>query len=325
MKLQSARVRNFKLLRNIDLSFSTRQDVPLTVIRAENGSGKTSVLQALRWALYGTKGLDDPLVRLSPADWLDGEPCKISVEIDFSHTLVSTVGDHDLTKETRFILKREVIERPAGDLPNREPERISLYEKKETGSDPINAPEARLDQMLPSEMLDIFFTDGDAAMTFISPQLAETTKRDQVKEAIRSLLGLGLLEGVNKRIQAEQSSVNRKISKQAGSDELAVVSKSLQDAMDERTKLANDIESFNHQIENLDRKLSIVQRDLQRLLDAGNYEHLAHQQKTFQKQLEAAKEDDKQFKKRHQQLFENELVTTRPPDPGSDCPVYSGV
>ena len=40
MKLQSARVRNFKLLRNIDLSFSTRQDVPLTVIRAENGSGK---------------------------------------------------------------------------------------------------------------------------------------------------------------------------------------------------------------------------------------------------------------------------------------------
>ena len=197
----------------------------------------------------------------------------------------------------------------AGDLPNREPERISLYEKKETGSDPINAPEARLDQMLPSEMLDIFFTDGDAAMTFISPQLAETTKRDQVKEAIRSLLGLGLLEGVNKRIQAEQSSVNRKISKQAGSDELAVVSKSLQDAMDERTKLANDIERFNHQIENLDRKLSTVQRDLQRLLDAGNYEHLAHQQKTFQKQLEAAKEDDRQFKKRHQQLFENELLS----------------
>ena len=309
MKLQSACIRNFKLLRNIDLRFSTRQDAPLTVIRAENGSGKTSVLQALRWALYGNKGLDDPLVRLSPADWPDGEPCNTCIEINFSHTLVSTVGDHALTKETQFILKREVIERPAGDLPNREPERISLYEKKETGSDPINAPEARLAQMLPSEMLDIFFTDGDAAMTFISPQLAETTKRDQVKEAIRSLLGLGLLEGVNKRIQAEQSSVNRKISKQAGSDELAIVSKNLQDAMDSRTKLSSDIESFNHQIENLDRQLSIVQRDLQRLLDAGNYEHLAHQRKTFQNQLEAAKKEDKQFKKRHQQLFENDLLS----------------
>ena len=309
MRLQSARIRNFKLLRNIDFSFSTRQNAPLTVIRAENGSGKTSVLQALRWAFYGAKALDDLLVRISPADWPDGEPCTISVEIEFSHTLVSTVGDRALTKETRFVLKREVIERPTGDHPNREPESINLYEQKDSGSDPINASEARLDQMLPSEMLDIFFTDGDAAMTFISPQLAETTKRDQVKEAIRSLLGLGLLESVNKRIKTEQSGVNRKISKQAGSDELAGVSTKLQDAMDKRTELTEKINDLNHQIENLNRKLSNMQRDLQRALEAGNYEQLAHQRETYQKQLRLAEEDDRQLKKRHQQLFENELLS----------------
>ena len=146
-------------------------------------------------------------------------------------------------------------------------------------------------------------------MTFISPQLADTTKRDQVKEAIRSLLGLGLLEGVNKRILTEQSSVNRKISKQAGSYELADVSEKLQDKMDARTKLTNKIEGLNGQIEFLGRTLSSVQRDLQRLLEAGNYEHLAHQRITFKKQLEVAKEDDRQFKKRHQQLFENELLS----------------
>ncbi len=309
MKLQSARIRNFKLLRNIDLSFSIRQNAPLTVIRAENGSGKTSTLQALRWAFYGIKGLDDPSIRLSPADWPDGEPCTISVEIEFSHTLVSTVGDRALTQETRFVLKREIIERPTGDHPNRESERINLYEKKDTGSDPVNAPEARLNEMLPSEMLDIFFTDGDAAMTFISPQLAETTKKDQVKEAIRSLLGLGLLESVNERLKTERSRVRRKISKQAGSDDLANVSTKLQNAMDKRTELTEKIKDLNHQIENLNRKLSNVQRDLQRALEAGNYEHLAHQRETFQTQLEAAKDDDKQFKKRHQQLFENELLS----------------
>ena len=74
-------------------AFLLEQNAPLTVIRAENGSGKTSVLQALRWAFYGAKALDDLLVRISPADWPDGEPCTISVEIEFSHTLVSTVGD----------------------------------------------------------------------------------------------------------------------------------------------------------------------------------------------------------------------------------------
>ena len=69
MKIVAARIRNFKLLRAIDLAFGVERDLPLTVIRAENGSGKTSTLQALRWALYGKDVLDDSQVRLSPADW----------------------------------------------------------------------------------------------------------------------------------------------------------------------------------------------------------------------------------------------------------------
>ena len=315
MKLQGARIRNFKLLRNIDLDFSTREDTPLTVIRAENGSGKTSTLQALRWALYGAKGLEESSVRLSPADWSDSKACIISVEIDFSHTLVSVVGDRALTKETRYMLRREVVERPTGDIPNREQERINLYEKTDRGADPIEGPETRLAQMLPVEMLDIFFTDGDSALTFISAQLGETTKRDQVKEAIRSLLGLGLLESVSKRIKSGQSTVNRKLSRQTASTELADVSTNLQDAMDEQTEVAESVRDLHHQIENLNRKLSAVQRDLQRALEAGSYEQLAHQRETFQKQLKAAKEDDRQLKKRHQQLFEHELLSSGLLDP----------
>ena len=315
MRLQDARIRNFKLLRSVDLNFSARPSTPLTVIRAENGSGKTSTLQALRWALYGTKGLEEPSVRLSPADWPDGKPCTISVEMDFSHTLVSAVGDRTLTKETWFMLKREVVERPTGDLPNREQERISLYKKTDRGSDLIKGPEAQLAEMLPIEMLDIFFTDGDSALTFISAHLGETTKRDQVKEAIRSLLGLGLLESVGKRIKSGQSEVNRKISRQTSSDELADVSTRLQDARDEHSEVEESVGDLHKQIENLNRNLTAVQRELQRALEAGSYEQLAHQRDTFQKQRDAAEEDDKQLRKRHQQLFENELLSWSMLDP----------
>ncbi len=309
MKLQRTRIRNFKLLRKIDLDFSIRRDTPLTVIRAEPGSGKTSTLQALRWALYGAKGLEEPSVRLSPADWPDGKPCTISVEIDFSHTLISAVGGRALTKETRFMLKREVVECPSGDIPNREQERINLYEKTDSGSDPVKGPEARLTQMLPVEMLDIFFTDGDSALTFISAQLGETTKRDQVKEAIRSLLGLGLLENVSKRIKDGQSTVNRKISKQTASSELADVSTKLQDTRDKHTEVAELVGDFHRQIENLNRKLAMVQRDLQRALEAGSYEQLARQREAVQRRLKAAEKDNEQLKKRHQQLFENKLLS----------------
>ena len=39
------------------MEFSTDPEHPLTVIRAENGSGKTSLLYTVTWALFGAEGL----------------------------------------------------------------------------------------------------------------------------------------------------------------------------------------------------------------------------------------------------------------------------
>ena len=49
MRLSRVAIENFKLLEDVKLEFSTDAARPLTVIRAENGSGKTSVLYALLW------------------------------------------------------------------------------------------------------------------------------------------------------------------------------------------------------------------------------------------------------------------------------------
>ena len=92
MKLKSARIRNFKLLRDVRLDLSLSEERPLTVIRAENGSGKTSTLVALRWGLYGPDGLDDRSVRLSPASWPDGMDCEIEIQLDFSRTLYNQIA-----------------------------------------------------------------------------------------------------------------------------------------------------------------------------------------------------------------------------------------
>lgn len=309
MKIVAARIRNFKLLRDIDFSFSIDPNKPLTVIRAENGSGKTSTLQALRWALYGKEVLDDPLVRLSPADWPESDLCTISVEIDFIHTAVSKVGDETMTSETSYMLKREVGEKPEGDSPNRGQERVSLFEKTSAGAEPIEAAESRLSQMLPREMIDIFFTDGDAAMTFISPQLSDNTKRDKVKDAIRSLLGLDLLERVEKRISDTQSSVNRQITKDASSDKLASVTVEIEEKNEEREELTNTVSTLNEQIEDIERKLHNIDRELTRALEAGSYEQLAHQRESFQKQLNVAIDEEEKLKRSHQELFQNESLS----------------
>lgn len=309
MKIEAARIRNFKLLREIDLRFSIDPEKPLTVIRAENGSGKTSTLQALRWALYGKDALDEPLVRLSPADWPDSKLCTIAVEVDFVHTAVSSVDGQTITSETSYMLKREAGEKPEGDTPNRGQDRVILFEKTLAGAEPIAAAESRLAQMLPKEMIDIFFTDGDAAMTFISPQLSDNTRRDKVKEAIRSLLGLGLLERVKKRISDTQSVVNRRITKDTSSKGLADTTEEIEKKTNQKEELTNTVTTLNKQIEDIKRKLHTISRDLMRVLESGSYEQLAHQRENYQKHLDSALEEEEKLKREHQKLFQKENLS----------------
>ena len=71
MKLIRAEFENFRLLQSLILEFSTDSVKKLTVIRAENETGKTTILNGIQWALYGDealpgKGSD---YRLHPIDW----------------------------------------------------------------------------------------------------------------------------------------------------------------------------------------------------------------------------------------------------------------
>ena len=309
MKILSARIRNFKLLREIDLIFSVNPQKPLTIIRAENGSGKTSTLQALRWGLYGKDVLDDIHVRLSPADWPDNTKCTISVEIDFVHTAVSKVDDETMTTETIFSLKREVQEKPQGDYPNRGKERVILYEKTPAGAEEKTPAESWLAQMLPKEMIDIFFTDGDAAMSFISPQLSENTKRGKVQDAIRSLLGLELLEQVKKRITTTQLEVNKKINKATTSIELVDITNEIEEKTIRKAELSEKVNDLKKQIENVEKKFQIADRELIRALEAGSYDQLADQQETFREQLNQAIKEEEKLKLDHQELFKDKNLS----------------
>ena len=309
MKLITARIKNFKLLRDIKMEFSIDSEKPLTVIRAEVGSGKTSTLQALRWALYGKDVLDEPQVRLSPADWPDTEPCLITVEIDFVHSTVSYVEGTAMIATTNYMLKRQVEERPEGDVPNRGREIVSLFERKTAGSDPIKAAESRLAQMLPKEMIDIFFTDGDAAMTFISPQVSDKAKKDKVKAAIRSLLGLELLEGVERRISIVQSDINKKIINDTTSDKLKVVTEEIEKYTKQKNEHSESVTKLDGEIDSIERKLDAVTRELTKALEAGSYEQLSHQRKFYKNQLDQASEEEASLRQKHQELFESENLS----------------
>ena len=226
MKLKSANIRNFKLLREVDLDFSTDPNRPITVIRAENGSGKTSTLTALQWGFFGDEGLDASarMVRISPSDWPEGKRCEIRVQIDFTHTVYDEMGGELVPKHTNYRIVRTVNEIPKGEKDfAREQNQMHLFELTDSGSEELKGAEIRFGEMLPIEMKDVFFTDGDRAMNFVSPSLTKSTKQHQVKSAIRSLLGLSVLETVLDNIRKAATKFNKQLAEATGSAEAATV------------------------------------------------------------------------------------------------------
>ena len=145
MRLEHAHIENFKLLEDVKLDFSTDAAKPLTVVRAENGSGKTSLLYALLWAFYGSAGLPTEYAkfRLGPAYQPAGKPIDIRVMVEFAHT-------DEAGLETRYRLVRTVTETPTvGDEVERDRGNIRLLKITTAGEDDLQHAEALVGKLIP--------------------------------------------------------------------------------------------------------------------------------------------------------------------------------
>ena len=76
---------NFALYPDAHLDFSTEQARPATLIRGENESGKTTLMRAFLWVLYGEDGLPDVPNVMHPIRpvWARSERIRTRVELRF--------------------------------------------------------------------------------------------------------------------------------------------------------------------------------------------------------------------------------------------------
>ena len=216
MKLRSVQIQNFKLLKDVSLTFSTDAQHPLTVIRAENGSGKTSLLYALLWAFYGTRGLPDSSseLRLSSTHWSPGTPCEISVRVEFEDTEFENVGGVQEASTTAYVLTRSVLETPGeGNSVTRQRDSFVIHAKSDAGADRLEDAVARafIRRLAPEEMRNIFFTDGDSVQRFITGDLGAKARQAAVHDAIRALLGLDSLRMASTDLEKARRDISQEV------------------------------------------------------------------------------------------------------------------
>ena len=292
MKLISAKFQNFRLLRDLTLDFSTSDNKKLTVIRASNESGKTTILTALQWALYGDDALPNKGRghRLFPIDMdvPDGRAIPISVQVDFEEMI---------SGKNQYRLIRSVEETTEG---HRQNPKIELFELTETGADPIHPPQAWVKrEFLPPNLVEVFFTDGDRALSFIESENNST----QVKKAIQSLLGLDMIESALDHLKKTLAGLNRD-SKNIGSDteitaivtELEEIDQKIEGLEDERDDTIQQLDAVNQSVVNID-------RDIEAALVKGDQEELNRELQKSESALKRIRNQEEKLVSEHSQLF----------------------
>jgi DNA sulfur modification protein DndD len=298
IQLRRARFTNFRLLRNVEIEFSASPDRPLTVIRAENDTGKTTLLNALSWALFGDEALPGSRSahRLHPIDWdasTDGPSVRIEVMVEFA------ARDEENGSEVIFELERSTEERLVG-AHEFEPSQSELVLLRHTagGVQPVDNATATIASLLPPSLKDIFFIDGDRALAFIEATDEQRVKRDRVARAVRALLGLDLLEAADRHVdKARQEAVSSIRRLGAGTDveRLAERKQTIEDRLGEHTR---ELEQLRADLDASEARHRKADKRLKEALAAG-----AGEQRELGRQLEAAEQQLREERAAHEKLL----------------------
>ncbi|WP_419919076.1 AAA family ATPase [Candidatus Poriferisocius sp.] len=306
--LQRIEIENFVLFDNLVVEPSTDSERPLTIIRAENGSGKTTFLRALHWGMYGDRALPEPGSRfpIHPAWWRpDAAGIETRVVIEFeadgtSRYYTETDNDTDLYRLDR-IVKTQILQDGKDTEPNflRIDERITLMVKKMDGNwEPHDkGADAVIEQLLPYSLRDFFIMDTDEVTDFVGGSenkiVSQQEVRDKTTAAVTSLLGIEIFKNARDRIEKVAQEFSSKATKAIGDVDLV--------------KLDQDLNNAKESMEDTKRKISE-----ERVREAELADKLVRLEENMEKEvLKLGSYDELILSKKNNKIKQNELISGR--------------
>ncbi len=301
MKLIRSEINNFRLLKELVLDFSCDEKKNLTVIRAANETGKTTCKAALLWGIFGNRALPDNGRRypLFPSDMKETtKNVEVSVQIDFETEQIVMIGrgSHELQTK-RYRLKRSCIEYPTGggEIVRREGETVILFEQKAEGTERVldSNVDSVIESSIPVALKDVYFTDGDSAMSFIEAAATTGVKRKRVSGAIEALLGLETLKRTSSRLEKSARNFSSKIDSTDYKTELEKLNDRIGGWGDDVEGWEDERKTLEDEIREGSTELSSIRRKIDEALKLGDKEKLANEMKKCTKNILRAEDSSK--------------------------------
>ena len=247
MILKKLKLTNFRQFKGEqELSFSQEEDRNVTVIHAENGFGKTALLNALHWGFWGKLTGDMPLpenlITECVVSAAGNEETQAIVQIEYVH------NNED------FFLRRSITSSQCRH--NYKDSKLELNKVERGVVQKVNNPESSIGDQIPEAMGEFFFFNGENLN-----QLANEGKSQKIKEAIYNVLGLELLESAIEKAKAARKSLNTEFNSHADTntqkmlDQLAKLDEEMDQLKKESKQLLENRDALEAENLNIENKL----------------------------------------------------------------------
>jgi DNA sulfur modification protein DndD len=289
--------------------FSTDKKKNITIVEGTNGAGKTTILNAVHWCLYGYEPVFKDIKSGVAPTCNRGALDQTNVATELIVEVALGEGEspkYFFTRRVRIWNSRK--ERPSKEIivtdvstqnsegrtkiflnANLSP--TATFEarvKESTGDDFSSQPDYLVDRILPRDLAFVFLFNGEELKEFFD-------KHSNLQKALEDISQITLVMRAIKQLDSVSTGLRRDASKgSADTQNLSQELDGLQSTTEEKTRLKEEkehkIEQFRTKINDIDRQLSTLDISQVRILterrraNLGNQERLVEQLKTLKAQ-----------------------------------------
>jgi DNA sulfur modification protein DndD len=208
MKISRIKTTNFRQHRNVDIDLSSDQ-ADFVIIKGKNGAGKTNLLKAVTWAIYGDLDIgnfgqqlltDSVVLSMKSGDYEDTE---VLVEIDLG------------SGESAYIKRKQVFKKSEkGVAAYGEPElEVQVFRDVKTGFQVEPDAEGWIERYLPRRFKPYFLFDGEKLERFF-----QDSDAPKIKSAIQEVARIDVLYRIQEKLSSAANALNVKAAKLTGSN-----------------------------------------------------------------------------------------------------------
>ena len=220
-----------------DNEFVFEGDKPIVLIGGMNGRGKTTFLEAVLLALYGQSSFAysestyksySSYLRSFVNRGADDNTCSVTIEFENNS---GTVEKYKICRLWDAEGKRTK-------------ERIAVYKEGEYNEFLTNNWPLFVENILPSALSSFFFFDGEKIA-----EMAVDHTNDQLKDSIRSMLGISVLDVLSNDIIRNLKKMNKAGKQSVSADEIEKLREERDSALEELTAIDAELEKIKKKLD----------------------------------------------------------------------------